>query len=109
MPVSARLDLLALLALARLGSDAYGVAVCEDIDAVTGHEASMAAVYVALDRLEHGGLVRGWQSEPRPEQGGRTRRHFVLTAAGRAALHDERALAAKMWRGVTLPGKESRT
>jgi DNA-binding PadR family transcriptional regulator len=103
------LELLALLALARLGSDAYGVAVSEDIDAVTGRESSIAAVYAALDRLECAGLIRGRQSEPRPERGGRTRRHFVLTAAGQAALQDERARAAKMWHGVRLPGERTRT
>jgi DNA-binding PadR family transcriptional regulator len=102
-PVS-RLDLLALLALTRLGEDAYGVTVCEDISRVTGREVSMAAVYAALDRLERGGFVRAWQSDPRPERGGRSRRHFALTAAGRAELRAARALAAKMWRGV-LPGK----
>lgn len=102
-----RLELLALLALTRLGEDAYGVTVCDDISAVTSREVSMAAVYAALDRLERGGLVRAWQSEPRPERGGRARRHFALTAAGRGALRDERALMTRMWRGVTLPGKGS--
>lgn len=102
-----RLDVLALLALSRLGEQAYGVTVREDIAAVTGRDVSMAAVYAALDRLERRGLVRAWHSEPRPERGGRARRHFAPTAAGRAALRTERALLARMWRGVTLPGRES--
>ena len=97
-----RLDLLALLALTRLGDDAYGVTVTDDISATTGRDVSMAAVYAALDRIERAGLVRAWQSEPRPERGGRARRHFALTAAGRVALRDERALMAKMWRGVSV-------
>jgi len=96
---------LALLALARLGEDAYGVAVCEDISAITGRDVSVAAVYVALDRLERRGLVKAWWSESRPERGGRRRRHFTPTPAGQAALRDERALMTKMWRGVTLPDK----
>jgi PadR family transcriptional regulator PadR len=102
-----RLDVLALLALARLGDDAYGVAVCEDIAAITGRDVSIAAVYVALDRLERRGLVKAWSSEPRPERGGRSRRHFAPTAAGQAALRAERALMTRMWRGVTIPGKGS--
>ena len=78
-----QLEVLALLALARLGDDAYGVTVREEIATVTGRDVSMAAIYAALDRLERSGLVRPWQSEPRPERGGRARRHFALTAAGR--------------------------
>jgi PadR family transcriptional regulator PadR len=104
-PALSQLDVLALLAVGRLGDDAYGVTVCEDISSVTGRDVSIAAVYVALDRLDRRGLVRAWSSEPRPERGGRSRRHFVPTAAGHAALRAERALMTKMWRGVTLPGK----
>ena len=100
-----RLDLMTLLALTRLGDDAYGVTVCEDITAVSGREASMAAVYVALGRLERAGLVRSWQSGPRPERGGRSRRHFALTAAGHAAIRAERDQVERMWRGVARAGK----
>jgi PadR family transcriptional regulator PadR len=100
-----RLDVLALLAVGRLGEDAYGVTVCEDISSVTGRDVSIAAVYVALDRLERRGLVKAWHSEPRPERGGRRRRQFMATPAGQAALREERAQMTKMWRGVTLPGK----
>lgn len=97
-----RLELQALLAVARLGDDAYGVTVCTDICTTTSRDVSVAAVYAALDRLEGDGLVRAWQSEPRPERGGRTRRYFALTAVGHAALRNERALLTKMWRGVSL-------
>jgi len=103
-----QLDVLTMLAMARLGDDAYGVTVREEIAAVTGRDVSMAAVYAALDRLERAGLARPWQSEPRPERGGRARRHFALTAAGRAALSAERAVMTRMWRGVTLPDEGRR-
>ena len=103
-----RLDVLALLALERLGDDAYGVTVSEDIASILGRDVSMAAVYAALDRLERRGLVRGSLSDPRPERGGRARRYFAPTRAGREALRAERALATKMWQGVALPGKDGR-
>jgi PadR family transcriptional regulator len=97
-----QLEVLALLALARLGDDAYGVTVREEIATVTGRDVSMAAVYAALDRLERIGLARPWRSEPRPERGGRARRHFAITAVGRTALRTERAIMMRMWQGVTL-------
>lgn len=102
------IDVLTLVALARLGEDAYGVPVREEIASVTGREVSMAAVYASLDRLERQGLAVPWQSEPRPERGGRSRRHFTLTAAGRAALRAERAVMARMWRGISASGEGRR-
>jgi DNA-binding PadR family transcriptional regulator len=103
MPMTlTKLELLALLALAKLGQDAYGVNTRHEIAAMTGRDISMAAVYVALDRLERLGLARAWQSEPRPERGGRSRRQFAITPAGLGALRAERAAMTKMWRGVSL-------
>lgn len=100
-----RLELLALQAVVRLGADAYGVAVCDDITTVTGRDVSVAAVYTALERLVARGLVRAWHSDPKPERGGRARRHFEPTAAGHAALRAERALMTRMWRGVSVTDK----
>jgi len=105
VPALSSLELLALLALARLRDEAYGVTVQQDISRVIGREVSMAAVYAALDRLERQGLVRPWQSAPRPERGGRTRRHFALSRAGHAALRAERATMSRMWHDVTLRGE----
>jgi DNA-binding PadR family transcriptional regulator len=65
----------------------------------------MAAVYAALDRLERQGLTGSWRSEPRPERGGRARRHFQLTDAGRHALRHERDLMRRVWDELDLePG-----
>jgi DNA-binding PadR family transcriptional regulator len=99
-PLMHVLDVLTLVAVARLGDDAYGVTVREDIAAVTGRDVSMAAVYAALDRLTTQRLVSPWQSEPRAERGGRARRHFAVTAAGKAALRAERETTERLWRGV---------
>jgi DNA-binding PadR family transcriptional regulator len=94
------LDLLALIAVARLADRAYGVIVHEDIETMAARRVSLAGVYSALDRLERTGLVRPSYSEPRPERGGRARRVYTLTAAGRAAVRRERALADRMWDGL---------
>lgn len=101
-PLLSRLEILVLLALARLGDDGYGVTVQQAIAAGTGRDVSMAAVYVALERLERQGLTRTRISEPRPERGGRSRRHHILTAAGKAALRHEQAVMTEMWRGVSV-------
>ena len=84
----------------RLGDDAYGVSIHEETERVAGRGVSMAGVYSALDRLERQRLTRSWMSEPRAAQGGRARRHYELTAAGRELVRAERERALRMWRGL---------
>lgn len=97
------LELLALVAMARLGDDAYAVTIRLDIRECSGQDISVPAVYAALDRLERAGLAARRQSEPRPERGGRSRRYFRLTPAGRAELGRARERALRMWKSVPLP------
>jgi PadR family transcriptional regulator, regulatory protein PadR len=96
-------EVLTLVAIARLGDAAYGVTIREDIGECAARDVSMAAVYAALDRLDRYGLVKSWLSEPRPERGGRARRHYHLTLAGRATLRREGSTALRMWKSVLPP------
>ena len=91
-------ELLTLLAVARIGDGAYGVAILDEIRTSSGMEASVAAVYAALERLDRQGLVRVSLSDPLPERGGRARREYRLTPIGRARLRRERAAAMRIWR-----------
>ena len=94
------LELQVLIALASLGDDAYGVSVQEEIKARTGRSASVAACYAALERLARMKLAEVWYSPVRQERGGRARRQYRLTAAGREALRQEREAAHRLWRGI---------
>jgi DNA-binding PadR family transcriptional regulator len=84
--VPGELELLVLLAVQRLGKDAYGLNVRREIAASSDRDVAIGAVYSALDRMERKGLVSSWRSEPLPERGGRSRRCFELEPAGRKAL-----------------------
>ena len=97
-----QIELFTLIAVLRLGDEAYGVRIHDETERVAGRGVSMAGVYSALERLERQGLTRSWMSEPRAEPGGRARRHYTLTADGRALVREERERARRMWRGVTL-------
>jgi PadR family transcriptional regulator len=66
---------LVLIALFRLGPDADGATIRRDIEARTGRELSISAVYVTLERLEDKGLVRSHVGEPTAQRGGRRRKH----------------------------------
>ena len=79
-------ELCVLLALARLGEDAYGVRVRQHLETETGRDVTIGAVYTTLGRLEEKQLVRFRLSDPEPVAGGRARKIFRLTAEGTRAL-----------------------
>ncbi len=91
---------LVLLAVARLGEQAYVVPILEEIAARTGREASHAAVYVALRRLEAKDLVASRLGEPTSERGGRAKRFFSLEPDAIARLRESRDALLSMWDGV---------
>jgi DNA-binding PadR family transcriptional regulator len=99
-PTLGSLELAALLAVARLGDDAYGLAVRRDLTERTGRDHSVGAIYTTLQRLEDKGLLTSHASEPLPVRGGRSRRHYTITGAGARALRDAERNAAAMWAGV---------
>lgn len=88
---------LVLLAVQGLGDEAYGVPIKLLLDRETSRDVSIGAVYAALDRLEHKGLVTSSQTAGPAVRGGRSRRSFVVTRTGRAALHSVRRVRERLW------------
>jgi len=89
-----------LLAIAHLRLEAYGVTIRREIESRTGRSIAVGALYTALDRLERKGYVSSAMSDPTPERGGRSKRHFRLRAAGATALRQSRDRLARMWDGL---------
>jgi DNA-binding PadR family transcriptional regulator len=86
---------LVLAAILRCGRNAYGVTVHAATEALSGDRSiALGAVYATLDRLEDKGLITSWLSDPTPERGGRSKRHYKLQADGERALR-ESALTAR--------------
>jgi DNA-binding PadR family transcriptional regulator len=83
----------------RLGPDAYGVSIKQEIEQRTHRKVSLGAIYPTLDRLEAKGLVSSRVGEPTAERGGRAKRHFEINAAGLEALRRSRAMLAALWDG----------
>ncbi len=90
---------LILLAILRLGQEAYGVPIIEEIENRTGRSVSQAAAYLTLRRLEQKGWIRSKMAMPTPERGGRAKRFFSLKPAGTRRLHAARAELLNMWEG----------
>jgi PadR family transcriptional regulator PadR len=91
-----------LLTVARLGEEAYGIAILEELGERTGTEAAVASVYAALDRLERRGYVTSRIGQPTRERGGRAKRFFNLLPAGAVALHRSRNALDSLWEGLEL-------
>ena len=70
----------------RLDGTAHGTLIRREIEARSGRDVSIGAVYATLERLEAKGYVRSKIGEPTPEGGGRAKRLFNLEAAGKRAL-----------------------
>ena len=92
-PILGEFEQLVLLALLRLGRDAYGASVSLEIEQQSGRAVSVSAVHTTLDRLEDKRFVRSRLGEPTPQRGGKRKRHYeVLPAGMRAVQHSMRAL-----------------
>jgi len=91
-----------ILALMRLREEAYGVPVRQEIEARTGREVSIGAVYATLDRLEAKGYVRSRVGEATPERGGRSKRFFRVTPQGLIAVNRTHHALARLIDGLDL-------
>ena len=91
-----------LLAVLRLGDQAYGVTVRREILARTKREASIGAIYATLDRLEAKGYIESRTGDPTPERGGRAKRFFRVTARGVSAVSRTHRAVHNLTEGLDL-------
>src|SRR3954454_317940 len=99
-------ELLVLLALMRLGDDAYGVPISEAIEESSGRDVAIGSVYITLERLERKGLVSSKLGEPTPERGGRAKTYFRITGKGLREVRQAQRTFVRLWRGVPQLGEE---
>lgn len=91
------LENLVLLAVGRLGEDAYGAAIQDELEDRVGVVPSISTIYVTLMRLEGQGMVRSELGEPTRVRGGKGKRLFRLTPDGAGALRAMRDSLLRMW------------
>jgi PadR family transcriptional regulator len=97
-----------LLAILRLGGDAYGRAILHEAQESLRREVSAGAVYTTLDRLERRGLLRSRLAAGTPVRGGRPRRYYAVAAEGIRAINDAHKTLSDMWRSIQWPAKATR-
>ena len=93
-------ELMVLLALIRLGDDAYGVPISEAIEQSSGRDVSMGSVYITLERLTQKSLVSSRLGEPTAARGGRAKTYFRITAKGLREVRRAQRTLITLWKGV---------
>ena len=93
-------ELMVLLALMRLGEDAYGVTIADELEKETGREVVIANVYATLERLQDRGFVSSSLGDATPERGGRAKRYFQITGACLREVRDARQSLMSLWKGL---------
>jgi PadR family transcriptional regulator PadR len=93
-----------LLAILRLGDNAYGVTIRNEITECTGREPAPGALYTTIDRMEAKGLVQSRLGDPTPQRGGRAKRYIKVTKRGRAAVIAVQRSYQSLLQGLDLLG-----
>lgn len=94
-------EYLLITATARLGDEAYGEAIRQELDAAIGRRCTPGALYTTIDRLETKGLLKTWMGEATAERGGRAKRMVKVTAKGKREAADFYDAVMKVSRGVS--------
>ena len=101
-------ELYVMLAIVHLGTDAYGIRIRQEIERRTGRDIVIGAVYATLGRLHDKKLVDFTMSSPEPVQGGRARKHYLLTPDGVRALRHSTSMLTRMMAGAEFAAKGRR-
>ncbi len=94
------LEELVLLTVGVLYPEAYGVAIMDEIEKQAGRSLNISAVHSVLSRLEDKGLVSSKMGDPTQSRGGRRKRIFVLTAAGKRTLEKANEMRTQLFNQI---------
>ena len=89
-----------LLAILRLGEEAFALAIVRELDAQADRTVSRGALYKTLERLEDKGYLLWSVEDSLPERGGHPRRLFTVTPAGVTQLRASRDVLYRLWDGL---------
>jgi PadR family transcriptional regulator PadR len=88
---------LVLLTIAVLVNDAYSVGICDQLEKHTGRTVKLGVVHAVLNRLEEKGYVKSSLGEATNVRGGKRKRYYSITSAGKASLLKAKELRDDLW------------
>ncbi len=89
-----------LLAILRLGGNAFALAIVRELDREAGRAVSRGALYKTLERMEGKGFLTWSTEEATPDRGGHPRRLFAVTPVGVEILRTSREALMRLWDGL---------
>ncbi len=91
------LEELTLLVVGTLFENAYALTIQEEINDKANRNLDITAIHSVLRRLEKKGLLNSEMRGATSERGGRRKRYFVLTHAGRAIIENTMKVKMNMY------------
>jgi PadR family transcriptional regulator, regulatory protein PadR len=88
---------LVLLTIAVLGEDAYGVQIQKSIEERSNRAISIGALHSTITRLEEKGFLESWLGGATKERGGRSKRYYEITQAGKRAVAETKNVRDELW------------
>lgn len=95
-----RIEEILLLAIWKLGDNAYGMTIREQVTQDTGVKWMSGMIYGSLGRLLNNGYVQSAKGEATPERGGRHKIYYTLTKEGKEKLASIQSMNSVLWKDV---------
>ncbi len=96
------LEELVLLTVGSLMDKAYAVAILEEIKERTGRKLDVTAVHSVLRRLEKKGFTNSTMGGATQDRGGRRKRYFTLTVAGRKIIDETMVTRMELYKKLLM-------
>ncbi len=87
---------LVLLTVGILYDNAYSVAIQHELNSQTDRKVSISSVHASVYRLEEKGLLHSRMGEMTSERGGKRKRIFTISQAGKEALEKANELRNRL-------------
>jgi DNA-binding PadR family transcriptional regulator len=91
---------LVLLTIASLVNSAYSVAICDELSQHADRTVKLGVVHAVLNRLEQKGLVKSELGEASATRGGKRKRFYTLSSAGKASLLRAKDIRDTLWQKI---------
>lgn len=89
-----------LLTVAVLNGQAYGIAIIEEIEERLNRKVSMGAMQTVLRRMEEKGYLESEFGEATAVRGGKRKRYFQVTDAGKQAIIETKEARNNLWDAI---------
>jgi DNA-binding PadR family transcriptional regulator len=89
-----------LLTVAILHTEAYGIAIIDEMEKRLQRKVSIGALQTVLRRLENKGLLSSVFGEATKIRGGKRKRYFTVTKSGRKILNEAKDQRLALWNAI---------